>query len=322
MALLLSQATYLPDSKEIQTTLQKLGWNLVWVANQDFDGNYAYVARSILDDTVYAVAIRGSEFDFNWDAFYNWFQQDLNVFEQVAWGYGNDANAMIAQGAADGLSNLQQLVCTTPSWSLSLLQYVLSQIADSSKTLHVVGHSLGGNLATVAAPWLVYEMKQAGKSLPAMSVYTYAAPASGNTYFANDFDQMFQDRSWRYVLDNDIVPTCPIFNLMFNMSYWYSPAPNATEIATLDGVSLQEALSAYATSIAASEVYYESVYQQTNTHGGFFTLKSTKCGNWTSNTLDDWFRTAACNHEVSSYLAALKKQESEVTVSKGPFLLS
>jgi predicted lipase len=80
---------------------------------------------------------------------------------------------------------------------------VLAQVRDRQQPIYITGHSLGGALAILAAAQLV----QAGH--PVQGVYTYGAPRVGNRKFRQQFNQHLQDRTFRLVNDEDIVPCLP-----------------------------------------------------------------------------------------------------------------
>ena len=77
----------------------------------------------------------------------------------------------------------------------------LAQPGNGSTFLIVTGHSLGGCLTTVVAPWLKATLPKA----PAMLPMTFAAPSAGNAAFARGFNRMFP-ASYRYQNPLDIVP--------------------------------------------------------------------------------------------------------------------
>lgn len=296
------------DNNCIQPTLNKYlnGWTAVWVADQPINGNIAFIAYD--GTSQYVVAIRGSLLNFSWQAFDNWFEEDLNVFFQVDWTFGSDSSAKVAQGAMDGLTDLSNLVDSNSGSPVSLLAFLQANAVARSRPITVTGHSLGGNLATVVAPWLVYQIQQAGSTVPPISIYTFAAPAAGNQSFANDYDTRFQGVSWRYVMEFDIIPTFPLPSLMFGMSTWYSPAPEASQLSvTYDGntVTLQEAILAIAGAIEVSEVTYGSHYTHTNQSEGTVSVSTTQCNQWQNSTIEDWFDTVSCHHSILQYSPAV-----------------
>lgn len=277
------------------------GWTAAWVPTAPIYGNTAFIAYD--GHSQYAVAIRGSLLSFTWQAFYNWFYQDLDVFYQVPWTIGGDSKAMIARGASNGLNDLTGLVDGNGVSMISFLESVLV----SGTSLTVTGHSLGGNLATVLAPWLYYTLKQANKSVP-MSVYTFAAPAAGNQAFANDYDKLFGGSSWRYQLQNDIIPMFPVPAQVLIVSMWYSPAPLASALSVqYQGytVTLQEAYFLISGAIGVSEYSYGSYYTQTNQTQGSVQLTTSLCNQWQQNTIDAYFNTVSCYHSIQNYAKAV-----------------
>lgn len=292
------------DKSSIQSTLNRYldDWTAVWVADEQINGNVAFIAYD--GSSQYAVAIRGSLLEFNWQAFENWFEQDLNAFVEANWPYGSDGSSKVAQGAMDGLTHLSNLVDSSSGSSVSLLAFLQANAVAGNLPITVTGHSLGGNLATVLAPWLVDQIQKAGGTPPPMSIYTFAAPAAGNQSYANDYDIQFQGVSWRYVMEDDIVPTFPLPSLMRRMSSWYSPAPEASQISvTYDGytVTLQEAIASIAGAIEVSELGYGSHYTQTNQSQGTVSVATTYCNKWQDNTIEDWFDTVGCHHSILQY---------------------
>lgn len=281
------------------------GWSLAWRADQSVYGNYAYVAQTT---NQFVVAIRGSETDFSWSTFYNWVEQDLNVMRQVAWQYPSDGQSMISWGSSLALGNLAQLVDSTSGQPVSLLQYLMSNAVANGTPIAVVGHSLGGNLTTVLAPWLVYQIQQAGKTVPSIATYTFAAPAAGNTSFAQLYDRLFGANSWRFYNMNDIVPR--FSTQIASVGSLWTPAPNAGSISTQwnnHTITLTEFFDLLAGAVLASELYYGSYYSQTNLTQGSVELNTANTLNptYNQNTLGDWFDQAGWQHSMQTYLSLL-----------------
>uniref|UniRef100_A0A0N5BV79 Lipase_3 domain-containing protein n=1 Tax=Strongyloides papillosus TaxID=174720 RepID=A0A0N5BV79_STREA len=69
----------------------------------------------------------------------------------------------------------------------------------------LVGHSLGGALATLTAAKLVSEGHKTSQQI---FLYTYGAPRVGNPDFAKHFDEKIK-YSWRVVFGKDVVPHFP-----------------------------------------------------------------------------------------------------------------
>ncbi len=73
----------------------------------------------------------------------------------------------------------------------------------AGRRLWVTGHSLGGALATLAAPWLC------ARRLPVAGVYTFGAPMAGGVGLTNLFRTLPIVGFHRYVQEGDPVPALP-----------------------------------------------------------------------------------------------------------------
>lgn len=302
LAMTLAATAYCTDPG---TTLSNLdnGWTAVWVATADINGNIAFIAYN--GSSQYVVAIRGSLLDFSWQAFDNWFIQDLNVYEQTAWTYpASEAQPMISQGSSDGLNDLSQLVNTSGQ---TIYQYLAANAIGNDISIGVVGHSLGGNLATVFAPWLLYQFQQNKLTPPALfPVLTFAAPTAGNQAFAEAYDKSFPS-SWRYYNEIDLVPMAS--DSLRSAEQLYSPAPEASSIeTTYDNVTvtLQEAIGLIADSIDVAELRCGSYYAQTNQSNGSVALNTSKTLNPVDTSkplIEQWFDQVASQHVQSTYLS-------------------
>jgi hypothetical protein len=78
------------------------------------------------------------------------------------------------------------------------------------KNLPVVGHSLGGALAVLCARRALQEL-----AIKADAVYTFGQPRTGNALFAEDFNGVLGERTYRLIHGQDIVPTVPPTTLGF-----------------------------------------------------------------------------------------------------------
>ncbi|HEX8368608.1 MAG TPA: lipase family protein [Pyrinomonadaceae bacterium] len=286
-------------------------WTLAWVPDVEINGNYAYIAYNSQAEQ-YAVAIRGSVLDFSWQAFEDWFEQDFNVLYQSDWTYPtSDQNPKTSRGAADGLSDLIALVSTTSGKQVRMLDFLMQTAVANNISILITGHSLGGGLTTVFAPWLYYQITSAQKDVPFMPVMTFAAPAVGNQAFAAAYDATFPN-SRRYYNSQDIVPMASAS--IADMGNLYSPSPEASSISTTyDGytVTLQEAIIGLDGVVVASEIYNNSVYTQTNSASGSVELNTSgKLFPVTAtDPLEQWFQQAGAQHSLSNaYLPFLGGQ--------------
>jgi len=72
--------------------------------------------------------------------------------------------------------------------------------SQGNKPVFVVGHSLGGALAVLAAARLSRE----GHNVA--GVYAFAAPRVGNRTFAKDYEARLGSRTWRFENNEDLIP--------------------------------------------------------------------------------------------------------------------
>lgn len=183
-------------------------WQLVWGPVQSFDeANLVYVATyfSGPDLPVFtAVVIRGTDVDVC---------DPLGILEQIwedadvlAWGpmpWDPTQPARISNGSIDALSVLQGLQDGGQTLESFLASY-LTDYANDNPALVVTGHSLGGCLVSVVAPWLKSALAADGLT-PAIIPTSFAGPTAGNKAFADYFNAQFPHAS-RYWNTLDVVP--------------------------------------------------------------------------------------------------------------------
>lgn len=183
-------------------------WACVWgpVADEE-DANLAYVA-AYYDSTNVPVAavvvVRGTDITDNvwgdlWEAF-----EDLQVPFQYPLPWLSSSPARVAGGTLDALTTIQSLISNGGPTLLGFLQSFLANPAHRRPVLVVTGHSLGGCLTTVVAPWLRVALAQRGVSVPIVPA-TFAAPTAGNDAFAHYLNSTFQYAP-RYYNTLDMVP--------------------------------------------------------------------------------------------------------------------
>jgi triacylglycerol lipase len=175
-------------------------WGLVWgpaVTPLD-EGNLMFITYNKLTNQ-YAIAVRGTYPSFSLALLVDMYE-DLDVSNPVSWNYPPVPGALVAGGAMDSLDDLISFTSNGVSFST----FVDSQIGPSGADVFVTGHSLGGALATVLAPWLVHRLSQRNAHNIVMP-YTYAAPTAGNLTFANFYTGLFKN-SYRYYNVIDVVP--------------------------------------------------------------------------------------------------------------------
>jgi hypothetical protein len=142
-------------------------------------------------------------------------EEDNDVLQTQANALISDApdDANISNGAMAGANN----ILNTPSSQGDLVSYLKSQLA-SGGTLIVVGHSLGGALASVLALYLKGKLPSA-----TLSCFTFAAPTAGNQQFADYFDQTMTGASTRIFNSKDTVPNAWSASTITNIEKIYYP---------------------------------------------------------------------------------------------------
>ena len=177
-------------------------WTLEWGPANNA-GNLVFVALNS-SKNVYAVAIRGTVAD-DVTGFFTDILEDLDTLSLVPWLYPQTVTgAQIASGTNIALA--QVIAMTDPVTDLGLLDYLRSVISDSNAQVIVTGHSLGGTLTTVVAPWLTDQLPKAGNTgTVVINPYTFAALSAGNQAFVDYYDKLFPN-SYRLVNNLDIAP--------------------------------------------------------------------------------------------------------------------
>lgn len=212
-AMSLAAITYISESNQSQQKAQMSAalsqvptaaggpWTLQWGPSNNA-GNLVFVALDS-SKTVYAVAIRGTVQD-DVTGFFTDLLEDLDTLSQVPWLYPQTVTgAQIAAGTNIALA--QVIAMTDPVTDLGLLDYLRS-VLSSSNQLIVTGHSLGGTLTSVVAPWLADQLPKAGNTgTVAITPYTFAAPSAGNQAFVDNYTKLFPN-SYRGVNTLDIAP--------------------------------------------------------------------------------------------------------------------
>lgn len=177
-------------------------WTLQWGPANNA-GNLVFVALNSSKD-VYAIAVRGTVAD-DVTGFFTDILEDLDALSLVPWLYPQTVTgAQIASGTNIALA--QVIAMTDPVTDLGLLDYLRSVISSSNAQIIVTGHSLGGTLSSVVAPWIADQLPKAGNTgTVAVNPYTFAAPSAGNQAFVDYYTKLFPN-SYRGVNTLDLAP--------------------------------------------------------------------------------------------------------------------
>lgn len=182
-------------------------WRCVWGPKEDPDNaNLVYVAAYYEAGLPVAavVVVRGTDVtDDVWGDFKEAFE-DLGAAYQVTlpWLLGSP-DILVSDGTLDALTTIEAM-----RWEgvalIDFLRGFLGDPANEKPVLVVTGHSLGGCVTTVLAPWLLTALAARGVSVPVVPC-TFAAPTAGNAAFTRYLARLFPYAP-RYYNNLDAVP--------------------------------------------------------------------------------------------------------------------
>jgi triacylglycerol lipase len=182
-------------------------WRCMWGPTQDSDqSNLVFVAGFFPTPTQgpqsICVTIRGTDVDVDdiWGVFEQiWEDLDAAYQTRLPWAPPGD-QSLIARGTLDGLQIIEGLTSNGQSLANFLTQFYAVPTRQGVTAI-VTGHSLGGCLATVVAPW----MRAMLPSNVVIQPITFAAPTAGNNAFAQYYTTTFQTAR-RFENTLDIIP--------------------------------------------------------------------------------------------------------------------
>ena len=197
------------------------GWEACpgWDNSNHAEGLFAVAARRCSDGTV-AVAIQGTQniLDVIKD-----FNVDPETFDPIP-------GSRISKGSHNGLLELLAMKADDGTRLESFLRGL------SGCELLITGHSLGGNLASVAAPWIASKI-DTFKDWSSLRAITFAAPTAGDEVLKNTLDA--QARYEAHFNLYDVVPhawaTDGILNLDKVKDFFpkAGPTPAPQEVQTI-----------------------------------------------------------------------------------------
>jgi hypothetical protein len=131
-------------------------------------------------------------------SWYNWAQNMRAWRTDTTWPVPGAPRALRIHSGFLNLYNRSSLASTFKGAFGELLQQ------HPAGTTYVLGHSMGGALAHLAALDLkiTYQLSD-------VKVFTFGAPRVGNSVFADFFSQQITD-AWRFTHGRDIVPSVPL----------------------------------------------------------------------------------------------------------------
>ncbi|MEW1754564.1 IPT/TIG domain-containing protein [Streptomyces angustmyceticus] len=200
-------------------------WELVWLALSEANANMAYLVRSTNGSNEFAVVARGTDADWT-DIL-----EDLEVGTVVPFPEsGSPKPVYVSKGAKDAFTRVvttRSIASPSPNATLAQALSVALKAAPSSPqpTIYLTGHSLGGCIASMLAPYL---QAQTWPKQPKFAVMTYAAPTAGVQSFVDYFNSVPWVIDERQNNAYDLVPHA--WTDLDTTTGWYpSPGPQATE---------------------------------------------------------------------------------------------
>lgn len=260
-------------------------WELVWLALSEANANMAYLARSTNGSNEFAVVARGTDADWT-DIL-----EDLEVGTVVPFPEsGSPKPIAVSKGAMDAFKRVvtaRSIASPSPNVTLAQALAVALKAAPSSPqpTVYVTGHSLGGCIATMLAPYL---QAQTWTNQPKFGVITYAAPTAGVQSFVDYVGSVPWVIDERQNNAYDLVPHAWA-DLPTTAGWYPSPGPQATdEVKVLIGTIAKRTMG--------------NVYVQPGTLRPMNTSYTTLAKNLVNNTTQDFLGQVAFQHANSTYL--------------------
>jgi hypothetical protein len=267
-------------------------WQCTWgPATDSDDTNLVFVATYTdapsVPPTCAIVVIRGTDVDTGdtWGIIRQAFEDFTVIFQSTPPWLSSDSGIYVADGTLAGLETIQGLTSGNQSL-LNYLEAYLTNPVNENPVLVVTGHSLGGCLTTVTAPWLSAAFAQDGVRSPIVPA-TFAAPTAGNQAFADYYTATFPYCP-RYYNEMDVAPNAwSDLDAVFTLYNQCSVELPDSVFVGLDGM------------IELMDVFDVSYAQQSSMN---VPLPGTCDPN---NPLADWFTEADYQHGTGTYMALL-----------------
>jgi hypothetical protein len=215
---------------------QHTSWALNWLVLTPDNANMAYIAvNTEPGSNQLAVVIRGTV-DNPADS-----MEDFDVSTVVPFTAGIPAGQAPISVSKGAMAAFTQIVNANPDvldplMRQDLARRVLNVTAkmEPNPTLFVIGHSLGGCVATMIA---LYLRALTYANLPNFGILTFAAPTAGLDDFAKYFDRQTWAQCERHVNHYDLIPQAwDKLNIPVDpLKPWY-PAPGPKMTGAMDAL--------------------------------------------------------------------------------------
>ncbi|WP_433190612.1 IPT/TIG domain-containing protein [Actinoallomurus sp. CA-150999] len=267
-------------------------WILQWVGLSADNANMAYLAQNNDGSNEFAVVIRGTVANVT-DIL-----EDLDVGTTVPFTAVSSPPKPVPVSVSKGAMEAFTQVITMSAVDVTLVQALSDALhqAPPNPTVYVIGHSLGGCIATMVAPYL--QAQTWPDTTPQFALHTFAAPTAGGPDFAAYLKSVSVDwvANERYYNVWDLVPQAWAgLDEVITQKWYPDPGPAADDDVT--GV-----LSAIA------GLPGPNVYEQP---GNALPLNCSTYQNGTydpslvKKSLQDFMGQAAFQHANSTYLGLL-----------------
>ncbi|MPV67376.1 lipase family protein [Burkholderia sp. BE17] len=220
-------------SKMTQNHQFSIAWGPAVLRDPDSD-QYAAHITVVLQSVAtgeYSVVTSGTDFSSPVDLLEDNLYETLVSFRKYVPSCSDLAG--ISAGTDIGLSSV---ILTTDSNGATLVDFL--KTVRPSSTINVIGHSLGGALASALVLYLKNARDLQASNLK-FTCETFAAPTAGNDIFAGYFDEQMGANSTRVWNTCDIVPMAWNAKTILNVKTIYSSAPPSDAIKVLiDAISI------------------------------------------------------------------------------------
>ncbi|MFG2721510.1 IPT/TIG domain-containing protein [Streptomyces sp. NPDC048416] len=300
----------------------RASWQLAWLALSPDDANMVCIAKTIDASNQFAVVARGTVGNIT-DIL-----EDLDVGTVVPFtASGSPTPVAVSKGAMTAFTQVTGMVSIPaprdvqgaqvpegafayPGATLVQALAALVQAAPTTPraTVYVTGHSLGGSIATMLAPYL-YTQAQSWTNVPQFALETFAAPTAGLQSFVTyvnglPFPNNHHVNAW------DAVPLAWSDLAEVKQDHWYpdppGPAGNITVHHLFDVLN----------GLTKGNVYVQpGVRQQLPLDGDY----STHNPALTNSTVADFMGQVAYQHANNTYLSLL---QTSLLTPTGPTVTS